>query len=88
MLSDVSDFASQHGLQIVMALAIAVFASLSIAQWSILRRRNTQFTTALNNMTQGLCMWSAAGKLVLCNRRYAEMYELSPRAGAAGNHAS
>ena len=48
-----------------MALAIAVFASLSIAQWSILRRRNTQFTTALNNMTQGLCMWSATGKLVL-----------------------
>ena len=61
MLSDVSDFASQHGLQIVMALAIAVFASLSVAQWLILRRHNTRFTTALNNMTQGLCMWSATG---------------------------
>ncbi len=88
MLSAVSDFASQHGLQIVMALAIAVFASLSIAQWSILRRRNTQLTTALNNMAQGLCMWSPTGKLILCNRRYVEMYDLTPRAGAAGNHAS
>jgi methyl-accepting chemotaxis protein len=84
MLSYVTDFASQLGLQIVMALAIAVFASLSVAQWLILRRHNTRFTTALNNMTQGLCMWSATGKLVLCNRRYAEMHELSPRLAQPG----
>ncbi len=36
-------------------------------------------------MTQGLCMWSAAGKLILCNRRYVEMYELSPRLAQPGS---
>ena len=60
-----------------------VFASLSVAQWLILRRHNTRFTTALNNMTQGL--WGRrSGKLVLCNRRYAEMHELSPRLAQPG----
>jgi methyl-accepting chemotaxis protein len=76
MLSDVSEFASQSGLQILMALAIAVFASLSVAQWLILRRRNTQYTVALDNMAQGLCLWSSSAKLILCNRRYVEMYDL------------
>ncbi len=76
MLSDVSEFASQNGLQILMALAIAVFAGLSVAQWLILRRRNAQYTVALDNMAQGLCLWSSSAKLILCNRRYVEMYDL------------
>lgn len=76
MLSDVSEFASQNGLQILMALAIAVFAGLSVAQWLILRRRNAQHTVALDNMAQGLCLWSSSAKLILCKRRYVEMYDL------------
>jgi methyl-accepting chemotaxis protein len=72
-----SDFASQHGLQLLVALAIAVFASLSAAQWLILRRRNARYTVALDNMAQGLCLWSSSAKLILCNRRYVEMYDLS-----------
>ena len=88
MPSSVTDFASQQGLQILMAAAIAVFAGFSIAQWLILRRRNARFAIALNNMTQGLCMWSATARLILCNRRYVEMYDLSPRARAAGRAAA
>jgi diguanylate cyclase (GGDEF)-like protein/PAS domain S-box-containing protein len=34
--------------------------------------------TAINNMPQGLLMFDASGKLVVCNRRYIEMYGLSP----------
>src|SRR5271156_6086616 len=33
---------------------------------------------ALNNITQGLCMFDAAGHLTLCNERYIEMYHLRP----------
>jgi len=41
------------------------------------RRGRTQlFRAALNNMTQGLCMFDAAARLVLCNERYIEMYHL------------
>ena len=34
--------------------------------------------SALNNMTQGLCMFDGSARLILCNERYAEMYHLRP----------
>jgi len=39
---------------------------------------------ALNNMTQGLCMFDSAARLVLCNERYIEMYHLQPEHARAG----
>jgi len=39
---------------------------------------------ALNNMTQGLCMFDATGHLTLCNGRYIEMYHLRPEHARAG----
>ena len=43
-----------------------------------LLEQKTQIDTAMNNMSQGVLMFSAEGTLVLCNRRYMEMYNLSP----------
>jgi diguanylate cyclase (GGDEF)-like protein len=43
-----------------------------------LRTQNLQLDAALNNMSQGLCMMDAEQRLVICNRRYAEMYGLPP----------
>lgn len=43
-----------------------------------LRTQNVRFDAALNNMGQGLSMFDAAQQLVVCNRRYAEMYGLPP----------
>jgi diguanylate cyclase (GGDEF)-like protein/PAS domain S-box-containing protein len=43
-----------------------------------LRVRNLQFDTAINNMTQGLCFFDADHKLIVCNERYIEMYDLPP----------
>ncbi|MBV9461356.1 MAG: EAL domain-containing protein [Bradyrhizobium sp.] len=43
-----------------------------------LRVRNLQFDTAINNMTQGLCFFDADHKLIVCNERYVEMYDLPP----------
>jgi diguanylate cyclase (GGDEF)-like protein/PAS domain S-box-containing protein len=37
-----------------------------------------RFDTALNNMSQGLCFFDGAQRLVVCNRRYIDMYGLSP----------
>jgi diguanylate cyclase (GGDEF)-like protein len=34
---------------------------------------------AINNMTQGLLLFDASERLVVCNNRYIEMYGLSPR---------
>ncbi len=43
-----------------------------------LRTQNMRFDAALNNMSQGLAMFDAEQRLVVCNRRYAELYGLSP----------
>lgn len=41
-----------------------------------LRTQNTRFETAINNMTQGLAMFDADRKLIVCNKRYAEIYTI------------
>ena len=37
-----------------------------------------RFDTALNNMSQGLCFFDGGQRLIVCNRRYLDMYGLSP----------
>ena len=41
-----------------------------------LRVRNLQFDTAINNMSQGLCFFDAGHRLIVCNDRYVDMYDL------------
>ena len=43
-----------------------------------LREQKHHLDTALNNMIQGLNLFDADGRLVLCNERYLRMYGLSP----------
>jgi diguanylate cyclase (GGDEF)-like protein/PAS domain S-box-containing protein len=47
-------------------------------QEEALRLRNLQFDTAINNMSQGLCFFDADQRLIVCNDRYVEMYDLPP----------
>src|SRR4030095_10572730 len=42
------------------------------------KAQNTRFNAAINNMSQGLCLFDAEQRVVFANRRYAEMYGLSP----------
>ncbi|KAB2917448.1 MAG: EAL domain-containing protein [Hyphomicrobiaceae bacterium] len=42
-----------------------------------LRRQNALFDTAVNNMSQGLCLFDADQRVVIANRRYAEIYGLT-----------
>ena len=58
-------------LSTLLALALlSIGALLALAQE---RWRNLLARIALNNMTQGLCMFDSAARLVLCNLRYIEM---------------
>jgi diguanylate cyclase (GGDEF)-like protein len=41
-----------------------------------LRIRHLQFDTAINNMSQGLCFFDAGHRLIVCNDRYVDMYDL------------
>jgi len=55
-----------------------VVALTGLVEFRALRMAQQSFTTALNNISHGLCMFDTAGRLVLCNERYLEMYKLSP----------
>ena len=67
-----------------LALAIAGVAvavlGLSLASAFVHRHvgdNSMLLVTAINNMTQGVVMFDASDRLVICNERYLEMYELS-----------
>ncbi len=70
-----STFSSQTTL-----VAGACFAILAVV--CVLYRRlyeqNRRLSTALNNMSQGLNMFDAQGRIILLNTRYLQMYKLSP----------
>jgi diguanylate cyclase (GGDEF)-like protein len=50
---------------------------LGKAQEEALRIRNFQFDTAINNMSQGLCFFDADHRLIVCNDRFVEMYDIA-----------
>jgi diguanylate cyclase (GGDEF)-like protein len=51
-----------------------------------LRIRNLQFDTAINNMSQGLCFFDASHRLIVCNDRYVDMYDLPRDRVGPGAH--
>jgi PAS domain-containing protein len=61
----------------LIAGAVAL-AAIRLIRTRTLDQENRRLRTALNYMSQGLCMWDAETKLLLCNDRYIEMYGMSP----------
>ncbi len=63
-------------------VAGAIVALIAVITCTIIAyrsgRHRQQLAAALNNMTQGLCMFDGAGRIVVLNQRYRDMYKLSP----------
>jgi len=60
--------------------AIIAQLAMSVAGAILTRhqnRENEQMRTAIDSMAQGLCMFDAAERLVVCNSQYYNMYELT-----------
>src|SRR5712691_203346 len=49
-----------------------------------IRMQALRFEAALNNMSQGLSMFDAAERLVVCNQRYVQMYDLPSELAVPG----
>src|SRR5687767_10420543 len=49
-------------------------------------RRDRRISSALDNMTQGLCMFDGEARLILCNERYLDMYGLTRQQAYPGAH--
>jgi len=75
-----SIFSSSAGDQITL---MAVFCLGLLAGGAVVFQRmsaqNRRLSDALNNMSQGLCMFDAQGRITLFNHRYLEMYRLDPK---------
>jgi len=83
-LTETSDPVAAAIMAVPFALGAAAVAGLIVnarrrAQMRLIR-------AALNNMTQGLCMFDGAARLVLCNERYLEMYGLLPEHARPGTY--
>lgn len=64
-----------------MARAVEVFKANAvelIERKAQLEKVNLQLDAALNNMTHGLCMFDSGQRLIICNERYCQMYNLCP----------
>jgi methyl-accepting chemotaxis protein len=66
------------GQSVFAALCLVALVAASIA-YRRLRNQNRRLSTALNNMSQGLNMFDAQGRITLLNTRYLEMYRLDPK---------
>src|ERR1700732_5075450 len=77
---------------VLSALAIAFILCLIVRQLNRQNRDAQQrlesekrrLDTALNNMTQGLVLYDASARVVLCNQRYIDMYRLSTEVAKPG----
>jgi methyl-accepting chemotaxis protein len=60
------------------ALGIAALGSVGFF-YRRLTAQNRRLSNALDNMSQGLLMFDAQGRIVFHNRRYIDMYKVSPK---------
>ena len=67
---------------VLTALVAAIAAQFAMSVTRVIftryqNRENEQMRTAINSMAQGLCMFDASERLVVCNSQYYNMYELT-----------
>jgi methyl-accepting chemotaxis protein len=74
--------AASAKIAISVALAVVLAAVVMVER---LRIHNRRMRVALDNMSQGLCMFDASQRLVVCNQRYRDMYKLPPEVTRPGN---
>jgi diguanylate cyclase (GGDEF)-like protein len=72
---------------IIAVILVLIVRRLSWQHQSSQRRlalEKLRLDTAVDNMTQGLTLFDQSNRLVVCNRRYIEMYGLSPDTAKPG----
>src|SRR5687767_15893176 len=63
--------------QLIMIAALGLIAlAVGGALFHRMRAQNRRLTDAIDNMSQGLCMFDKRARISLVNRRYLDMYQL------------
>ena len=79
-------FADHSTSMTLLRIFVVLLMGLAASRWwqkqrSLTREltlQNLRFDAALDNMGEGLCMFDAEKRLVVCNDRYAKLYRLPP----------
>ena len=74
--------AMQSSIAAAMARIQALMEEQASSHAGEIAAQHARFDAALSNMSQGLCLFDAGGKLAVANRRFAEMFG-APEPGAA-----
>ena len=74
-------FSSPSTISLTVALIILVAGAVAFAA---VRANNRRLTDALNCMSQGLCMFDARARVVICNQPFLRMYRIVARGGEPG----
>jgi diguanylate cyclase (GGDEF)-like protein len=80
-------FAALLAVLVVIGMIILIVRRLKrqhAAAQRLLSEKSGHLDTAINNMTQGLLLFDASGRLVICNQRYIDMFGLSPDVAKPG----
>jgi diguanylate cyclase (GGDEF)-like protein/PAS domain S-box-containing protein len=72
-------------LEELIAARVAQLTAKLQAHEQDLLNQNILFNAALTNMSQGLVMFDAQGRVVICNQRYLDMYGLTPAQAHPGS---
>jgi methyl-accepting chemotaxis protein len=85
MLSAILDAAWSAQAPLGLACLVGLAAiGVSFVHARRMRKQNDRLMTALDNMSQGLCMLDGEGRMLICNQRYLQMYGLSAEVARPG----
>src|SRR5271170_1295873 len=65
-------------------VSVSVPAHDLLARIAALEAQALRYKTAIDNISPAVCFFDGEERLILCNRRYAEMYRLAPEQLRAG----
>jgi diguanylate cyclase (GGDEF)-like protein/PAS domain S-box-containing protein len=71
---------------VILVLIVRRLSWQHLAAQRRVKMEKQRLDTAVENMMQGLTLFDQSKRLVVCNRRYIEMYGLSPDVAKAGCH--
>jgi methyl-accepting chemotaxis protein len=85
-LSDWLGISAAPAASLLAAAGLGAWTATAVALLRIhaLRKRIAKARIALDNMSQGLCMFDSNERLLVCNARYRQMYDLSEQHIAPG----
>jgi diguanylate cyclase (GGDEF)-like protein len=87
--SATADWSVREGLLMAAVVILAVIVVLVLKRHQVSDQRlaaeRRNLSTAVNNIPQGLVLYDASARIIICNRPYIEMFGLSPDVAKPGS---